>query len=136
MHASLFFSYVASAKVEHGMDAARNWVRKLFRSVLTTEYPIWRAADEALERQQEGNTPLYHLQEYCKKRGYSPRWTVSSKGGVGARVFKAEVEFGTLSAVGSGRSIQLAKQNAATLALKLDVRPSLSSALPAPHEPG
>ncbi|GAA5915211.1 hypothetical protein JCM8208_007711 [Rhodotorula glutinis] len=120
VHASLFFSYVASAKVEHGMDAARNWVRKLFRSVLTTEYPIWRAADEALERQQEGNTPLYHLQEYCKKRGYSPRWTVSSKGGVGARVFKAEVEFGTLSAVGSGRSIQLAKQNAATLALKLD----------------
>jgi len=130
--ASLFCAYLASVQVEHGPQAARAWIRRCFAAVVAHDYPSWRATEAALDPLKDSDSPLFHLYEFFKRHGIEPKWTVAWKGDVGDKVFKAEVEFCNVRAAGSGRSVKLAKQNAAALALKVGVRlpsscPSLSA---------
>ncbi|GAA5841572.1 hypothetical protein JCM9279_000693 [Rhodotorula babjevae] len=119
VHASLFCAYLASVQVEYGPQAARSWIRKCFTSVVAHDYPKWRATEGALDPRKDIDTPLFHLYEFFKRYDIEPQWTVAWKGAVGDKVFKAELEFCDVRAAGSGRSVKLAKQNAAARALKV-----------------
>ncbi|BGP45395.1 hypothetical protein JCM10450v2_001213 [Rhodotorula kratochvilovae] len=119
VHASLFRSYVAGMHFQYGLFATRTWIRQCFRSVINHDYADWRTAADHAEKQEAIDTPLQRLNTLCLRRSKNAQWTVTSKGeGLGA-VFKADLQVGSIRTSGSGRSVHLAKQNAAILALKL-----------------
>ncbi|GAA6056171.1 hypothetical protein JCM3770_004242 [Rhodotorula araucariae] len=119
VHAALFRSYVAGMHLEYGLSATRSWIRQCFRSVINHDYADWRAGADIADRQQALDTPLHRLNTLCQRRRKNAQWKISSKGEGQATVYKAELQVGSVKTSGTGRSIQLAKQNAAVVALKL-----------------
>ncbi|GAA5945169.1 hypothetical protein JCM10213_001464, partial [Rhodosporidiobolus nylandii] len=129
VQASLFRSYAAGLYLQEGMAYVRQWLRQVFRSVINDEYDqlrqeLARQLDRQARQQggRMGVKAYEHLQVWLHKRKIVPKWRFTVKGVPPNQVFKAELTFMGARALGGGRTVQAAKQQAAAVVLGLQMQ--------------
>ncbi|GAA5864677.1 hypothetical protein JCM3774_006038 [Rhodotorula dairenensis] len=119
--AALLRAYLAALHAQEGERFAYQWIRQCLRSVLNTDYNKLREQqkDQArAARDKEILSPLSHLRNFVRHRpGLEAVWNVAVKGE--REEYRAEVALLGLRAMGTAKTIRMAKQNAAEKLMEL-----------------